>query len=472
MELPGSQPQWPACGGVGKYFRRLLNDQSWVRRRVETVEVTSTISTERRVSLDIDVSRLVNIAKECNIEDTKYLYFPLTLLTKRLLIDFDVTDESGRSLSLATSDEDSYAAQALLLASLDAADMDPAKFSPHVMKKMYDIVKDEPLRQDARTIANISRLQQNTGILGWQLQNPTAADRQLWGELFKQREYLLRVTEFTTQYMPIVRIDTSESLRIIKYSTMESEWTWSRRGMRFRERIGWSPAYFGFNAPSLGRAQRDHFRVCAPRDSFVTAAVVRSVTGGPGPLEPADSGENFIGRITPGRALVYTQNRKSSGPSQVVVGLRPTTRGFITPAFWGPLISAVLLALGAIGQRVFGVLDTIKDNSAEPAVALLVVVPSVLAAYLARDDEHQVRSVLLMVPRHLVAGTSALTFVAAISIIARFSGPTLFNIWTVCGALCFAIFCFLATICLRIEHHMDRVMRDSLSQKSSPIKKW
>ena len=191
-----------------------------------------------------------------------------------------------------------------------------------------------------------------------------------------------------------------------------------------------------------------------------------------GPFTPSDSGDKFIGRVTPERALIYTQNRKAGGPTQVVVGVRPTTKGFVTPAFWGALVSALLLGLGAIGQGTIGVLDTIKDNSAESAVALLVVVPSLVATYLVGSNEHEVRSILLMVPRYFVAATSTFSIAAAIALTAQFSGHTLAIFWGICGGVCAAILIFIATICWRIEFKRQATVKQSANQDRAAIKKW
>ena len=62
-------------------------------------------------------------------------------------------------------------------------------------------------------------------------------------------------------------------------------------------------------------------------------------------------------------------------------------------------------------------LAKLGGNSAGPAVALLIVVPSVLALFIAREGEHPLRRAFLGWPRFLVGITAALTLIAAIALV-------------------------------------------------------
>ncbi|WP_156664811.1 hypothetical protein [Mycobacterium sp. 852002-51057_SCH5723018] len=474
MDLPAAQPVWPACEPVGKYFLDLISDPLWVRRRVETVELTSTVRFERRVSLDIDVIDLVARAEASGIHAPSKLFLPLTLFEKRLLIDFDVVDSTGKTLSLVTSDEDSHAALAVILATADSLGVDPSGFSAGMVAKLYDIVRNSPDPVDAAIIANASSVEQRQYVSGWNLRNASRAEEIAWRAVFAQPNFAGRVAEFTTHYMPIVSIPAEPSPQVIKYRTVESELITDTSGWTWGERIGWDRVYFAVATPSIGRARREHVRIDAPRGVFAVSADVRTVTGEAeqGPLTPQTSGDTFLGRVTPERALVYTQGRTESGGHEVVVGFRPAVTGFRTPAVLGALFSALILLAGAAGQWVRGFLGTIAEHSAEPAVALLIVIPSLLAAYLVREEEHEIRSKLLAIPRYFVGGTSVLTLIAAIAMIAQFSGHTLAYVWVVCGGLCFLTLCFLAVVCWRIARSHQAVVERSYLQFSKSIEEW
>ncbi len=146
--------------------------------------------------------------------------------------------------------------------------------------------------------------------------------------------------------------------------------------------------------------------VAVGRGGSVDVAVAETLDSGP--LTPQPSGSEFTGRVTPERALVYTSGRQSSDLHQVIVGIRPTITGFRTPALIGTLLSALVLVGGAVGQWTGNVLGKIVDHSTDPAVAILIVIPSLIAAYVVREGEHEVRSKLLSVPRAVVMLTSGL----------------------------------------------------------------
>lgn len=476
MDLPGDLPQWPACKPLGKYFHSLLSDPGWVRRRVETVEVINTVRFERAVSLDIDVDDLAKRATDSGVSDVTNLYVPIASFKKRLLIDFDVVDQDGQTMSLVTSDEDSHAALAMLLATAEGSGIDPSRLSSGALQKLHDIVRHPASTEDAAVIARASRSPGRLEVPGWQLKpgyNVTDADIKFWREtLFADAGFVSRIAEFTTQYMPIIGVRRDRTPTVVKYRTIESEPAADFDKWTMAERLGWNEIYIGIETPSIGRAQREHVRISSPGGVFaVSVDVAVAETLDSGPLTPQPSGSEFTGRVTPERALVYTSGRQSSDLHQVIVGIRPTITGFRTPALIGTLLSALVLVGGAVGQWTGNVLGKIVDHSTDPAVAILIVIPSLIAAYVVREGEHEVRSKLLSVPRAVVMLTSGLTFVAAAATIAQFSGHILAIVWIACGAVCIIALLYLWAVCARIDNHHKRIVATSNSQSSQPIYK-
>lgn len=476
MNIPGGLPQWPACKPLGMYFESLLSSPDWVRRRVETVEVINTVRFERAVSLDIDVDELADRAAGCGIPNPKFLYVPVASFKKRLLIDFDIVDQDGITMSLVTSDEDSYAALAMLLATAENSGIDPSSLSSGALQKLHDIVRYPPSDADTTVIADASRFPGQQEVPGWQLKpgyNVTGDDVKFWREtLFADASFVSRVAEFTTQYMPIISLNRDRTPTIVKYRTIESEPAADVDKWTLAERLGWNEIYFGIETPSIGRAQREHVRIASPGGVFaVSVDVAVAETLDSGPLTPQTSGSEFTGRVTPERALVYTSGRQSSDSHQVIVGIRPTIAGFRTPAIIGTLLSALVLIAGAVGQWTGNVLGKIVEHSTDPAVAVLMVIPSLIAAYLVREGEHEVRSKLLSAPRGVVMLTSGLTIVAAIATIAQLSGHVLAIIWIACGGACVVALIYLCAVCTRIARHHKRIVAASNSQSTQPILK-
>jgi hypothetical protein len=77
-------------------------------------------------------------------------------------------------------------------------------------------------------------------------------------------------------------------------------------------------------------------------------------------------------------------------------------------------LSLILLGLGAAGQWWDGTLERIAVEKSEPPVALLLVVPTLSVAYIAREGEHDIRAHLLQYLRYMDGGAGFLTIAAAL----------------------------------------------------------
>ncbi|WP_370056419.1 hypothetical protein [Leifsonia sp. EB41] len=90
----------------------LINFPEWIHRKVESVSLFAGKRGRRRVSLDCTPPTLV-WTKDLS-GSASSIYVPLTLMSKRVLRDLDVCDDSGRALPvLSTSENADLAASAL-----------------------------------------------------------------------------------------------------------------------------------------------------------------------------------------------------------------------------------------------------------------------------------------------------------------------------------------------------------------------
>jgi hypothetical protein len=95
----------------------IADPKSWIRRRVETVEMLSHEETRRRVSIDFALTE--ETLDRLAIEDG--IVVPISVLTKEPRKKFDLHDESGRSVPVLGRDQNGELAHtALLNAALDA----------------------------------------------------------------------------------------------------------------------------------------------------------------------------------------------------------------------------------------------------------------------------------------------------------------------------------------------------------------
>lgn len=128
---------------VGTACTRLIADpKSWINRRVETIEMLTHEETRRRVSVDFTLSR----DQIASLRLDEGVVVPLSLLTKEPRRNFDLKDESGRSLPVLGKEHNGELALiALLHAALEALPKDiSAEVFEQVAADLRRVVFDAP----------------------------------------------------------------------------------------------------------------------------------------------------------------------------------------------------------------------------------------------------------------------------------------------------------------------------------------
>jgi hypothetical protein len=267
------------------------------------------------------------------------------------------------------------------------------------------------------------------------------------------------------------------------YRRPAEQW-WARR---FRasvgEALGWKACLYEIEVPAVGRAERYQAEIPAPSGLQVVFAELRcwprrdepggdAQTGDPvhndriAPLprallaawralkdaqEPSTSSEYrapvpralsaawgavrhprqppaaLLRRIVPmsdaAVALQFEDHDIPGGSSGLVlVGFQTCRAGLVLIA---PFLSALITTLLFVGRGRLNALAT-HDEAAGP---LLLALPTLLAAFVARPIDHSLTARLLIGPRILVATAGLTTFVAAASLTAHWDQHTLYVIW-------------------------------------------
>lgn len=453
-------------------------DPSWIFRRVETIHIVDSHRIERHLTLDIDVDAIMQIADKSGIQTPAFqfiqtpgfqsepssgkdpvcgLYVPITTLDKNLLMDLDVRDGSGNALPVATADENSYAAQACMLATLN--DDQREKLSRSLLRKLYDIAKSMPNEHD---IAVLRSSQPPSMPDAWAVRDAayTQTDREVWHACFDGnvnfRKYVAR---FTTRFSPLVRIPLEGPTCLVKFITEEV----GAVGARIKR----GGSVYKIDAPNVGKAGREHIRILAPKGTFIVSAAlarprmhpsnVTSLSGIPGLTD-----DRFSYRATPERATLYTSHKYPLETEHAaLLSLRPLLGGFGWPSITSATISFLLLGMGSVGQLWKGFLDDAREHT-EATVLLLLLASTGFAAYLAREGEHEIRSRMLLIPRIAVAGTGACTLVAATVItMGHFSSNEQAIVWMVGAAYCVLAIIFIAYVYIRTTIDFNATLRTS-----------
>lgn len=248
-------------------------------------------------------------------------------------------------------------------------------------------------------------------------------------ELFADSWFDALCTQISSDFIlfAVVEPKAERPRRVLKYGYDEpaelSEWTLGRH-------LGWDPIPIEFEVAMAGYGASYHFEFEVPPGLQIVRAEISATSG--------DGVPTMVSTVpkSTSRAHLYLDEVDRFSNAQVIVEIRPESGGML---LWGMLtscaIALLLLLAGVFNDHV---------HSAEPdsAVALLLVVPAVIATLIVRPDEHALASALLRWLRGVILASGLSSFLAAIVIALRPSASALrpWMLWlavlpVVCSAL-------------------------------------
>jgi hypothetical protein len=437
---PGS---WTELAALGKLTLSLLQRTDWVARRVETVSFVDNHTLERHVTLDVDSVVLQELVKKAGADETKPVLVPLAILEKGLFLDMDVRDAGGCAIPVATSEDDSRAAQGALLASLAKGGVDVATLSPAILKTIYTAARCFPDENDRSALLNPS--QTTSAINAWTLVTDLsghADDVVLWNQLLEQHEeFWSLLVNLTLRFMLMTPVKIDDGTTIIKFRYIEHQ---QASDLRFQDRLGIrSYSAMLVSAPAVAHARREHLHLVAPEGMALDSVYLWDDSQGPLVVgrraKPGPSNVTYQRRLTPERASIYTSGI-ADGSYVIAFALRPKRNGFLRPSQFTLLASLVLLLVGATMELIGRRLSVSSGSHTEAAVAVLLVLPSLMSAYLANQGEHALLSDLLRLPRTLVALSAYSNIIAAGALVLGVSGTALSMWWFGAAAFTLAVF--------------------------------
>ena len=418
---------------LGSYLYEIwLAGNSWVKRRVETVDFLGAGSLRRRVSVDFQ------------IPDSEFLYgvspraVPLALLEKRPLVDFDITDESGSVLPIGTRAENCFAAWSMLAAAasveIEYLDVDVA---------LLDI---EDLWNDLRVIA----FGEPAAALQMLSSFETTPDPIRSG--LAASSYFDSVARtLAALFMLLVPVrGTPGDRRVIKFQYIEVLNRLGSGWERFTETMGWKPARFEFGAPAVGESESYHFEVAAPADLQVARSVLV--------LEDPLAGKTAVeGTSTGSRAHLYVTGQEPDVDGTALMGLRLSKAGLLrSGCVVAGMVFAVLLLFFAAGF--------LDNKPRDIQSAILLALPALVATLIVRPGEHGLATELLLGVRSAVALAGGVAYTAALFLGLGIRGEPLYTSWKVflgIAGLCFGSL-FLAFWACKRDSSAERPITGAL----------
>ena len=429
---------WAELEQLGNITLALLTDVDWLGRRVETVRFVNANTLERSISLDLDLPRMGQIVAGAGGDTSRPVAVPLTVISKGLLLDLDLRDGAGAALSVLSSEDDARASQAAMLAELRRGGTDVSQLSPAILQTIYDAARSFPSEADVQSLRDPAHVV--SAIEAWQLAPdlsgaPGEAER--WAKLLDTNEnFWSWMVNFTQRFMLMTHVDLRNGPQLIKLRYIETQEP-SHPG--WREKLAIEPFLAWLEAPAVGMAAREHIHVEAPDGLFFDNDAhlweLRGVIDTAKRAEPATGRATYEKRITPERIAIYTAGLRQ-GAYTVTLTMRPKVAGFLRASSLTVLMTALLLLAGAAAQIWGHRLTPPVGISTEAAVALILVVPSIMSAYLAREGEHDLLSGLVRWPRIAVAATGVSALIAGGALVLQVAGTALVLVWLLAAGFC------------------------------------
>jgi len=335
-----------------------------------------------------------------------FVLVPVTLLRKQPLKNFDLRDEDGRALPLLTSEENGEIASAALtyLAEVILHRNAPKQVLDKAVRTELSEIAVGPIRRARTALRNLEKGQ------GAGSHDQRAI---LWGN----DEMRVLATDFARNFILMTPIEALPGdRRVLKFSYEDTI-----RPMELSPFVhplmwaGLDPITYGTRIASLGTARSYHVEIVIPDDLFFVSAQLYAA----GSADPVSAEEHSVAR-----AHLYAPGMSRGTSGIVEAHLRVRSTVVLQTLLISSLTSAILATGVFLHWR--GI-----HPSPDALTALVVVLPAIFAAFLARPGEHPVVARLVTGLRVGILFSALLSFAAAGTLAVSFAGKVRLLAWLV-----------------------------------------
>lgn len=405
---------------LADYVSSFLLDCPWIRRRVETIAFVDDTTISRHTTLDVSGFDVERGAATCPFHPTRPIV-PIALLKKNLLVHFDLRDESSVALPVLPREIDTFFAWSLIM-QIAARLVDPV--DDHIAQHLWELVFKFPDPQDSPFSPEIKSW---SVPVTWKKETS-----EQWQRLLLNQSFDRVLRDFTFNYLLLTQLPKGKAVHIVKYSYYQhlpfelDSW---------REHLGYVAPEIRIDAPAVGWGRSYHLEVDLPRElRAVDPLLYRVVQDRLGLLQRSVEAYDLVSHAR--TVEIHTTGDVPVADHLLVIPVRLSLGGYLRAIWMSTLFAAIVLLIG----RIFlsDVVNALRVKSeAEAAVALLLVVPSLITAYLIRPEEHAIASSLLRTLRFAAASCGLLTYLAAGMLVLGLSGGRLADAWTImCVVAC------------------------------------
>lgn len=443
--MPHTGPLLKECpldvpdSNVASYVDSFLREAPWLRRRVETVSFIDVDTVVRKTTLDVGMAEVKISASACPLFEDRPLV-PLVLLKKELLVDFDLRDRQGAALAVVPREIDSFFAWSLLC-------VEARRVLGQDLTTQSMVVSDH-LRSLAFNFPRPGDEAYDNTLHSWEIPGSWSdSDRRAWRTLLQDELFARLLRDFTFNFILMTQLEATSAIQLVKFSYQQylpySELLWS-------ERLGIKPTELAIVAPSVGWVRSYHLRVEAPQDLRVTDVglfrIQRDSSTSPLPAE------SYEVRVSAEAAQIHTTSSIRPADHVVAITMRVPLFGYLRAVWLTSLATAAILLVARI---LIDDVEAAMAERADAAVALLLVGPSLLAAYLVRPGEHAIASRLLRPIRYAVSGGGCLSYISAAVLVLGVQGDKLRLVWTCIATLAAIIAAAITIVVILTKREFD-----------------
>ena len=353
----------------------LLAEETWVHRRVETLDVISAEVVRRQVSVDFTLPGPLRTALSVG---EGQCVVPLAVLGKQILRHFDLRDAAEEAVPVVARDHTGLLAGAALLA--QAADAVPG-LRPELAGRLLAVVQaPDAVTGRERLVALESGARDDPEVAALLAHEPTAD----------------LLADLAESYPLLAVLAETGRRRVVKYrydSFLSARPGWRVAG-------GIDPLVIRLSVPSAARGARYHAEVVLPEElRSVRAALLDEEAGVVYDADPAAD-----------RVALYAAAVPRDALPTVEVAIRPQRRGLPGAALGVACVVTAVLAAGVAAGEL-------RAAVAGPPITVLLAASALFAGAVVRAGEHRMVQELFAGPRRalVLTGLSAVTAAAALA---------------------------------------------------------
>ena len=427
---------------LGAMYLSLLEDWSWVSRRVETVKIIDEIKIERRVSLDLKVQEIRRRAKIYGFSDNEVIPIPIAFFHKDLLLDFSMATCNNYNISLLDEKDSAILSSLAVRYSLleygmqDINNDDWLQFrrlwnkdSSNIQEDLFCKVLDNSVAEKwisgtwKLRLDDFSRPEDSCPD-----QNSYKLTAQYWNYVEKF-EFTRRLAECLVIFTPAsiwFDLNSKSTEHVIRYSISESwqsDVAEKKDYLSFRNVIG---NYVCVDFPALYPCCNEHIIFEVPDGIFLSDFKLYlnllddedEVNGKQTYFEQHLSSNRYTYRF-------YYDNFLSNKKifRTISTSVLPSPDNVMWPILsW--CFSIFMLLLGCFIFQIFPphILDKVQNNQdVSSAVTILLLIPTICLAFIVRLGENSLRARLLYSTRAWSLVLLGLSLFASVSLIASYT---------------------------------------------------